>query len=359
MTRIPVGGSAAYEIVIGDDALTEVPALLSGSGRAAVIHCQTMKDTAHAIAGDLRAHGHEAELIAVPDGEQAKDHAVAAHCWNELARLGFTRSDAVVAVGGGATTDLAGFVAATWLRGVPIVQVPTSLTAMVDGAIGGKTAINIPAGKNLVGAFHAPAGVVCDLGLLETLPEIELVNGLAEVVRIGFIADPVILDTIEAGTEAVTTPGTPQLRDIIERAARIKAEIVTEDMRDHGRRQFLNYGHTLGHAIEKVARYRWRHGSAVSVGMCYAAELGRITGHLDDATADRHAEILMMLGLPTTYRPDVWPDLLEAMRIDKKARGSRLRFIVLDGLAAPTVLDDPGEEVLVAAYAPCCRLVAD
>ncbi|HEX6352546.1 3-dehydroquinate synthase [Actinophytocola sp.] len=357
LTRIPVGGSSPYEVVIGENALTEIPGLLSRSGRVAVIHCETMKDTASDIADAVRTHGPDVDLIAVPDGEAAKNCEVATHCWTELASLGFTRSDAIVAVGGGATTDLAGFVAATWLRGVPIVHVPTSLTAMVDAAIGGKTAINIPAGKNLVGAYHSPVGVVCDLTQLSTLPEIELVNGLAEIVRVGFIADPSILDIIEADTEAVTTPCTPPLRDIIERSARVKAEIVTEDMRDKGRRQFLNYGHTLGHAIEQDARYQWRHGSAVSVGMCYAAELGRLTGHLDDATAARHAEILMMLGLPTTYRPDAWPDLLKAMRIDKKARGSRMRFVVLDGLGAPTVINDPDEDVLVASYAPCCRVM--
>ena len=359
MTRIPVGGPAPYEVVIGDNALTEVPGLLADAGRVAVIHSATMRDTAVTVADGIRANGSEADLIGIPDGEAAKDYSVAVHCWTELANHGVTRSDAIVAVGGGATTDLAGFVAATWLRGVPIVHVPTSLTAMVDAAIGGKTAINIPAGKNLVGAFHSPAGVICDLTLLDTLPEIELVNGLAEVVRVGFIADPTILDIIEAGTEAVTTPGTPQMREIIERSVRVKAEIVAEDMHDHGRRQFLNYGHTLGHAIEKVENYTWRHGSAVAVGLCYAAELGRITGHLDDATARRHAEVLMMLGLPTGYRPDAWPELVETMRIDKKARGARLRFVVLDGLGAPTILDDPGEDVLVAAYAPCCRIVPE
>jgi len=246
-------------------------------------------------------------------------------------------------------------VAAAWLRGVRWVPVATTVLGMVDAAIGGKTGINTAAGKNLVGAFHPPAGVLCDLASLGSLPAEELVPGLAEVVKCGFIADPVILDLIESDPDAATaaepdvTSGSV-LREIIERSIKVKARVVSEDLRESGLRQILNYGHTLGHAIEKVEGYRWRHGQAISVGLVFAAELARQAGRLDDATANRHRAILTRLGLPVTYPAQAWPDLLEAMRVDKKARGAILRFVILEGLARPTILEGPSDEQLYAAY---------
>ena len=353
-TRIPVGGPAPYDVIVGDGAASEIPRLET-CHRIALLSSDSLRRHAGPIAGMLRDAGREVHEIELPDREAAKTPEVAAQCWARLGELGFTRSDAVVAVGGGAVTDLAGFVAATYARGIPVVHVPTSLTGMVDAAIGGKTGLNTAAGKNLVGAFHHPLAVVCDLAMLDSLPEIELLSGFAEIVRAGFIADPGILDVVQADVGSVTTPGTPQLREVMERSIRVKAHIVSEDPLDQGRRAFLNYGHTLGHAIEKVEGYRWRHGSAVSVGLCYAGELGRVTGRLDDATADRHFEILTDLGLPTVYRPDAWPALLAAMQVDKKARGSRLRFVVLEQLGRPVLIEDPDAKLLDAAYAPCCR----
>ena len=203
---------------------------------------------------------------------------MAARLWSRLAAHGVTRSDAIVGVGGGATTDLAGFVAATWLRGVRLVLVPTTLLGIADAAVGGKTAIDIPEGKNLVGAFHPPAGVLADLAALETLPRAEYVSGLAEVIKAGFIADPVILDLIEADPAGAAVPHGPHARELVERAVRMKAEVVSADLREAGRREILNYGHTLGHAIERVEGYRIRHGEAVAIGMVYAAELARLAG---------------------------------------------------------------------------------
>jgi 3-dehydroquinate synthase len=256
----------------------------------------------------------------------------------------------VVAVGGGATTDLAGFVAATWLRGVRIVHVPTTLLGMVDAAIGGKTGIDTPEGKNLVGAFHPPAGVVCDLALLATLPRAELASGMAEIVKAGFIADPEIVQTIEADPQEALDPASPVLRRLVERAVRVKADVVTADLRETSRREILNYGHTLGHAIEKVERFRWRHGDAVAVGMVYAAELSAAVGRLDQGSVRRHREVLESVGLPTTYARGRWPALLDAMRVDKKARGATLRFVVLDEVGRPAVLHGPDEELLAATY---------
>jgi 3-dehydroquinate synthase len=266
-----------------------------------------------------------------------------------------TRSDAIVGVGGGASTDLAGFVAATWLRGVRCVLIPTTVLGMVDAAIGGKTGINTAEGKNLVGAFHPPAGVLCDLTALDSLPEVEFVTGMAEVVKAGFIADPVILDLIEADPGAATRPDGRPVRELIERSVRMKAEVVASDLRESGLREILNYGHTLGHAIENIERYQWRHGAAIAIGMVFAAELARIAGRLDDVTADRHRTVLEALGLPTGYDVAAWPQLLEAMKVDKKARGDRLRFVVLDGLAKPGVLEAPDPQLLAAAYAEIGR----
>jgi len=356
-TRITVGGAAPYVVVVGEGLLGELPGLLGDDvRRVAVIHPRALRTTGEAVREDLTGQGYDAQAVEVPDAEDAKTTEVAAFCWSVLGQCGFTRSDAVVSVGGGATTDLAGFVAATWLRGVKVVHIPTTLLGMVDAAVGGKTGINTAEGKNLVGAFHPPAGVLCDLATLATLPRNEYVSGLAEVVKAGFIADPMILDLIEAQPEGIPTPSGPYTRELIERSVRVKAEVVTGDLRETAAsggvgREMLNYGHTLGHAIERVERYRWRHGAAVSIGMVYVAELARLAGRLDDEAVDRHRRVLRALGLPTTYRGDRWPQLLEAMKVDKKSRGDRLRFVVLDAIGKPAILEAPDPTLLVAAYA--------
>ncbi|MGC4807341.1 3-dehydroquinate synthase [Micromonospora sp. DT233] len=350
VTRIPVGGERPYDVLVGRDLLGALPTLLPGATRVAVLHAPPLKGLADQIGVRLAAAGATPLAIEVPDAEAGKDVEVAADCWDRLGAAGFTRTDAVVGVGGGAVTDLAGFVAACWLRGVRWVPVATSLLGMVDAAVGGKTGINTAAGKNLVGAFHPPAGVLADLTVLDSLPAVDLAAGLAEVVKCGFIADPVILDLVEGERAAATDPTSPVLRELIERAVRVKADVVSGDLREAGLREVLNYGHTLAHAIEKVEGYRWRHGHAVAVGLVYAAELARLAGRLDAATARRHRTVLAALGLPTTYRADAWPQLLAAMRVDKKARGARLRFVVLDGPARPAMLEGPDDDLLHAAY---------
>jgi 3-dehydroquinate synthase len=348
-TRIPVKGEQPYDVVVGHGLLGELAAMVERSARVAVVHPAALRETADAVRADLEAAGHDAHAVEVPDGEAQKDLKVAAYLWDVLGQVGFTRTDAIVAVGGGATTDLAGFVAATWLRGVPVVHVPTTLLGMVDAAVGGKTAINTAAGKNLVGAFHPPAGVLCDLSALETMPKHDYVAGLAEVIKVGFTHDPRILELVEQDPKAAQTPQGPHTRELVERAIAVKATVVGEDLTEQGGREFLNYGHTLGHAIEKVESYGWRHGAAVSVGLVFVAELGRLAGRLDDTTAERHRTVLESVGLPTSYSGD-WAKVHAAMRVDKKSRGNRLRFVVLDALAAPRILDDPDPTLLVAAY---------
>ncbi|MEE4542894.1 3-dehydroquinate synthase [Streptomyces sp. V4-01] len=353
-TRIRVGGTAGtdpYEVLVGHQLLGELPGLIGPKAlRVAVLHPEALAGTGEAIREDLAEQGYQAIAIQLPNAEEAKTAEVAAYCWKALGQTGFTRTDVVIGVGGGATTDLAGFVAATWLRGVRWIAVPTTVLGMVDAAVGGKTGINTAEGKNLVGAFHPPAGVLCDLAALDSLAPHDYVSGLAEVIKAGFIADPAILELVEADPAAARTPRGPHTAELIERAIRVKADVVSADLKESGLREILNYGHTLAHAIEKNERYNWRHGAAVSVGMVFAAELGRLAGRLDDATADRHRAVLGSVGLPLTYRGDQWPRLVEAMKVDKKSRGDLLRFIVLDGLGKPTVLEGPDPAVLLAAY---------
>ncbi len=351
MTSVTVRAEHEYDVVIGRALLGELPRLLGDPCKVLILAPHALATTAEAVREDLVEQGYEAFIAEVPDAEEAKTAQVAAFCWGVLGQASFTRSDAIVGIGGGATTDLAGFVAATWLRGVRVVQIPTTLLGMVDAAVGGKTGINTPDGKNLVGSFHSPVGVLADLATLTSLPRNELVAGLAEVVKAGFIADPAILDLIESDPDGATDPDSATLAELVERAVRVKADVVSADLRESHLREILHYGHTFAHAVELAERYQWRHGAAVSVGMMYVAELSRLAGHLDDATVDRHRRVLTLLGLPTTYRGDRWSQLLDAMHRDKKSRGNLLRFVVLDGLAKPTRLEGPDPTLLVAAYA--------
>jgi 3-dehydroquinate synthase len=342
-----VPGDRPYDVLVGRDLGSALPALIDGAARVAVLHAAPLAERAARVAARIEA---KVTMIEVPDAEAGKSIDVAARCWDDLGAAGFTRTDVVIGVGGGAVTDLAGFVAASWLRGVRWIPVSTSLLGMVDAAVGGKTGVNIAAGKNLVGAFHPPAGVLCDLDSLDTLPADDLVAGLAEVVKCGFIADPAILDLVESTPAAAQDPHSPVLAELIERAVRVKARVVGADLRESGLREILNYGHTLGHAIEKRERYAWKHGHAVAVGLIFAAELSRLAGRLDDRTAARHRGALDLLGLPTGYDKAAWPDLLAAMRLDKKTRADTLRFVVLDGLAQPGILTGPDDALLESAY---------
>ena len=291
----------------------------------------------------------------MPDAEESKTAQVAAFCWGVLGQADFTRSDAIVTIGGGATTDLGGFVAATWLRGVKVVHIATTILGMVDAAVGGKTGINTAEGKNLVGAFYPPAGVLCDIDALATLPKWDFVAGLAEIIKCGFVADERVLELIEANAEALKEGASAVDEDVlielIQRAVQWKADVVGEDLKETGIREFLNYGHTFAHAIEHVERYSWRHGSAVSVGMVYVAELARLAGRLDEAAVARHRSVLASVGLPLTYRGDRWDQLMAAMRRDKKSRGALVRFVVLDGIGKPSRLEGPDPSLLIAAYA--------
>jgi len=344
-----------YPVIIGTGLLGDLARILEGRHKVAILHQPVLAQTAEAIRAHLAERGIDAHRIEIPDAEAGKELPVVGFIWEVLGRIGLGRKDAVVSLGGGAATDVAGFAAATWLRGVDIVHLPTTLLGMVDAAVGGKTGINTDAGKNLVGAFHQPAAVLIDLATLETLPRNEIIAGMAEVVKAGFIADPVILDMIEADPGAALDPTGEVLPELIRRAVAVKAEVVAADEKESQLREILNYGHTLAHAIERRERYQWRHGAAVAVGLVFAAELGRLAGRLDDETAQRHRSILEALGLPVSYDADALPQLLEAMIGDKKTRAGVLRFVVLDGLAKPGRLEGPDPSLLAAAYAEVAR----
>jgi len=363
-TVLHVAGASPYDVLVGHHLTGRLPGILGeGVERVAVLYAGTLGALADPIVDALVEH-YDVLALGLPDGERAKTAPVASDCWEALGEAGFTRSDAVVTVGGGATTDLGGFVAASWLRGVRVVHVPTTLLAMVDAAVGGKTGINTGAGKNLVGAFHEPAGVLCDLALLESLPAAELASGLGEVVKCGFIADPAILDLVEATDPAALTAGSAELRELVERAIRVKIDVVQADLRDLGSadgrpgREALNYGHTLAHAIERTSDYEVRHGEAVAIGCVYAAEVAARAGSLSREVVDRHRSAFARVGLPTSY-PSTgsgqraaasFEDLHAAMKVDKKARGNQLRFVVLDEIAQPRILAGPSEADLRASY---------
>lgn len=352
-TRLTVRTASPYEVVIGHGVSDAARRLVgSDARRVAVIHSPALLERAtqlHVAFDDL-----DVLLIEVPDGEAAKSADVLASCWGVLGEAGFTRSDVVIGLGGGSTTDLAGFVAASWLRGVRFINLPTTVLGMVDAAVGGKTGINTASGKNLVGAFHEPAGVLCDLDALTTLPAEELRSGMAEIVKCGFIADPSILELVETGPEHALDAASPLVAELIVKGIAVKAAIVAGDLRETGTsggigREALNYGHTLGHALERVHDYRLRHGEAISVGMVFVAELAHRSGRIDADLLARHRTILSLLCLPTTDDTE-FDTLLAAMRLDKKTRGDQLRFVVLDGLARPAVLAGPDEHLLRDAH---------
>ena len=355
--RLGVAGARPYDVVVGHDLSDEivrgvVDAAGGGAGGVALIHADALADRAGAARAALTGAGLRVGLVEVPGGEAAKTAAVLESVWGRLGELRLGRDGVVVGLGGGATTDLAGFAAATWLRGVPVVQVPTTLLAMVDAAIGGKTGIDTPAGKNLVGAFHAPAAVVCDLDALAGLPAAELRAGLGEVVKCGFIADPAILDRVMADPADLKRWDAPVLAELVARCAAVKAAVVGVDPAEAGAREILNYGHTYAHAIERVTGYAWRHGEAVAVGCVFAAEAARALGRLDPAVVALHRQALSAAGLPVSFEQgaDRFEELVRAMASDKKVRAGRIRMVLLDDVARPVRGVVPDETVLRAAH---------
>jgi 3-dehydroquinate synthase len=368
MTRLPaprtpaarvevrtVGGG--YPVLIGTGLLDRLDELLPpfpGAEAAAVVASRPVAAVAERVGRAVGRRGLAVHRLEVPAGEEAKRLEVVAGLYERLAAVPTRRADPVVAVGGGATTDVAGFAAATWLRGVPLVNVPTTVLGMVDAAVGGKTGVDLPAGKNLVGAFHQPAAVVADLDTLAGLPAAEVRSGLAEVAKAGLAGDPALAEALRRSAGPAVAADPDALAPLVEGAVRVKAAVVAADEREDaadGRvgRLILNYGHTLGHALERLAGYRGlRHGEAVALGMVFAARVAEAVGLARPGLATGHVELLAALGLPVGgVRLD--PDqVLAAMATDKKHRGG-LRLVLLRAPGRPEVVTAPDRQVLVAA----------
>ena len=346
MSAIKVSAEHTYEILIDVDWKSELNRLLAGRARAALIVSQEMQSRL----GDIKAGDTEIFTFPIPDGEGGKSSTTLLQVWNWLGAAGFTRDDVVVALGGGATTDFAGFAAASWLRGIDWIAIPTTVAGMVDAAVGGKTAINSEYGKNLIGAFHSPIAVLVDFTWLETLSDRDYAAGLAEVVKAGFIADEEILNLLRGKTLAQVRADKEIVEEIFTRAIAVKANVVSQDFKESFAREALNYGHTLGHAIELESKFSMRHGECVSIGMAFMAQLQLNLGLITNDLAKDHLDILEGLGLPTSYKRAAWPILLANMSLDKKARGKSLRFVTITGVGKTDRLENPDEKVLFAAY---------
>jgi 3-dehydroquinate synthase len=353
---VPTAGGG-YPVLIGRGLLGRLDELLPpfpGAEAAAVVAAGPVAAVAGRVAAALERCGLAVHRLEVPAGEEAKRLEVVAGLYERLAAVPTRRADPVVAVGGGATTDAAGFAAATWLRGVPLVNVPTTVLGMVDAAIGGKTGVDLAAGKNLVGAFHQPVAVVADLDTLAGLPPAEVRSGLAEVAKAGLAGDPALAEALARAAGPAVAADPVALAPLVEGAVRVKAAVVGADEHEQGGdgtvgRLLLNYGHTLGHALERLAGYQGlRHGEAVALGMVFAARVAEAIGLARPGLAAGHVELLAALGLPVGG-VDLDPDrVLSAMATDKKHRGG-LRLVLLRQPGQPEVVAAPDRRVLVEA----------
>ncbi len=343
---IEVAAEQTYPVIIDSSWKVELSKLLVGRNKAAIIVSEKMQGSIK----DLVATDAEVLIFPIPDGEAGKSSATLNKIWDWLGAAGFTRSDLIVGIGGGAVTDFAGFAAASWLRGIDWIAIPTTVAGAVDAAIGGKTAINSEYGKNLIGAFHSPTAVIIDVSWFDSLSDRDFAAGLAEVVKAGFISDAKILELI--GTSKISDLRTNRdtVIELITRAIKVKAKVVSSDFRESFDREVLNYGHTLGHAIELHCKYDLRHGECVAIGMAFMAQLQLSLGLITPELAQQHLDILENLGLPISYQRQAWPSLLASMYLDKKSRGKTLRLVTIKGIGITDRLENPDEKILLAAY---------
>ncbi len=350
MPTINVRAASPYSVHIGKGLADETAAFAAQYRNVAIVYQPTVESHARNIAERINNLGARSHMFVVPDAEAGKTLAVAEELWEKCGKAGVTRADVVMGVGGGAATDLAGFIASTWMRGIDFISCPTSLLGMVDAGVGGKTGINNSIGKNLVGTFHEPQAVFIDLQTLETLPKAELVSGLAEVIKCGFISDLEILNLIRENAQDVFDIHGSVLAELVQRSIQVKADVVSADLRESGLRENLNYGHTLAHAIEQRENYKWRHGNAVAVGMVFAAALAQAAGYLTEEDVNDTRNMIASLGLPVTYSTEHADELVSKMYSDKKVRSGVLRFVVLDGYGNPIRLENPTDAQLAAAF---------
>lgn len=346
MRTIEVKAERAYKVSIGCEWRETLLPLLEGRSRVAIVISSEMVVYFRAI----ELPGVSIQVFEIPDGENGKDARTLEALWERLGSAGFTRSDLIIAIGGGATTDIAGFAAATWLRGIDWIAIPTTLAGMVDASVGGKTGMNSKFGKNLIGSFHSPAAVLVDLSWLSTLTDRDFAAGLAEVVKIGFIADGEILEKLAGKNISQVRDSVELTEELIARSLQVKANVVGEDFKESFAREILNYGHTMGHAVELHSKYALRHGEAVAIGMIFVAELSFQRGIISAKLLQQHRKLLSNLGLPTTYAKSAWPELFDLLALDKKSRGNSLRFVAISGIGKTQRLEDLNKAELESAY---------
>lgn len=346
MSQITVRAEREYIVEIGADWKSALLQSCQGRERVAVIISENFSDRV----SDLDLGDCEVFRFNIGDGETGKSSATLLRVWDWLGAAGFTRSDLIIGIGGGAVTDFAGFAAASWLRGLDWIAVPTTVAGAVDAAIGGKTAINSDYGKNLIGAFHSPVKVVIDLNWLTTLTDRDFAAGLAEVVKAGFIADGEILNLLRGKDIKAIRSDKELVQELIERSVKVKAAVVSEDFKESFAREALNYGHTLGHAIELDSQFALRHGECVSIGMAFMANLQLDLGLISKELADDHLKILTDLNLPVSYRRESWTKLLSHMSVDKKSRGKSLRFVTISQIGKTERLENPDPQALYSAF---------
>jgi 3-dehydroquinate synthase len=354
MHTVNVGlGDRSYDIEIGAD-LDRAGSRLQGLGlgrKMAVVTNPTVKNLyGGRIIDSLKAAGFQVMSVEIPDGEQYKNLDWANSIYTSLLINGFDRKSALVALGGGVIGDLTGFAAATFMRGVPFIQVPTTLLAMVDSSVGGKTGVNHPLGKNMIGAFYQPRKVLMDLAALKSLPKEEVLAGMAEVIKYGVIQDAAFFDYLEKNREEILALEPEALEYVIRRSCEIKAEVVAKDERESGLRAILNFGHTVGHAVETAENYTLRHGHAVAIGMVYASRLALKAGLCDATVPERVEKLIKSYGLPADlsalgHRPSV-DGLMDTMQIDKKAEGGKVKFVLPKKLGEVVITKEWEEQQL-------------
>ncbi len=343
---VTITSEKTYDVLIGVSWLPQLQSEISSYKKVLIVLPASLDKSLKITEEIKNALGSDQSKVSfyfTPDGEAQKTSAILLEILDSAGSHNLSRSDLIVAIGGGATSDVAGFAAACWLRGIAWIAVPTTLAAMVDASLGGKTGINTSHGKNLIGTFHSPSAVIVDTFFLQSLPARDLSAGLAEVAKCGFIADPHILTILKGNYLS-------SLEELILRSVQVKADVVSQDFTESFHREILNYGHSLGHAIEQRSNYSLRHGEAISIGLIFAAELSHAHGSLSASDLALHREILTKLSLPTTYEKSAWNELFEILTRDKKNRGGEIRFVSLKSIGKPDRITGISKEQLAAVY---------
>ena len=348
-------GSNSYDIYIGSVINDELKRFIDGTkfSKKALLVSDTNveKIFGSKIKHILESSGLEVKLVTIPAGETSKSLVEAEKIYTEAIEFGLDRKSAIFALGGGVVGDLTGFIAATYLRGVPFVQIPTSLLAQVDSSVGGKVAVNHKLGKNLIGAFYQPKAVFIDLNMLKTLPKREIASGLGEIVKYGIISDPDLFAYIENNSEKILNLNPDVMEHVIARSCEIKADVVSKDEKEGGLRRILNFGHTMAHAIEEATGYsKYTHGEAVAIGMIGAAHISESLGRIDNATLERLQNLIDKLGMVSRAEDCDVDHMFKAIFRDKKTINGKINWVLMDSIGKVSIVSDVPDEVVKSAF---------